>query len=131
EGLKQGHEEGFAKGLEEGRASGHEQGFEAGKEEGIAAQNEVTAAWQQLLNHAYGPLEIVDAQVEQQLLDMVLELSRAICLHEVKQSTDSIRQAIQQGIDTLPLTEQKIFIKLHPDDLERVRDAFGVEYIES
>ncbi|MEX1221306.1 MAG: flagellar assembly protein FliH [Idiomarina sp.] len=130
EGIEAGHKEGLEAGFTEGREAGHAEGFASGKEAGEAHINELTKQWQELIEQTYAPLSVIDDEVEQQLVQMVLELSRAICLHEVTQSAESIRQAVQRGIQALPITERKVMIKLNPDDIERVREAFGSETIE-
>ena len=130
EGREAGQKEGYAAGFEEAREAGHAEGYSAGEEAGREQMLKLTADWQTLLENTYAPLQAVDQQVEQQLVEMVMELSRAICLHEVTQSAESIRQAVNNGIQALPLTEQRVLIKLHPDDVERVQAAFGQDVIE-
>jgi len=130
EGFEVGKQEGLVAGQEEGKTLGYDEGFEAGKKDGEAHVQEQTKAWRDLVEQAYAPLNVIDDDVEKQLVQMVVELSRAICLHEVTQSAESIRQAVQRGIQALPINERKVVIKLNPDDIERVREAFGSETIE-
>lgn len=130
EGFEVGKQEGLTAGQAEGKEQGYQEGFEAGKKDGETHVEQQTKEWRHLIEQAYAPLAVIDDDVEKQLVQMVVELSRAICLHEVTQSAESIRQAVQRGIQALPINERKVVIKLNPDDIERVREAFGSETIE-
>lgn len=131
EGFEAGKQAGYEVGLEEGRQAGHAEGVVAGEADGKVAVEETIALWRKLAEQLQQPLSQLDDQLEQQLVSMVMELTRAICLHEASIASDSIREAVRSGIEALPIAEQKIMINLHPDDLERVRAAFGDETISS
>ena len=138
EGFNQGKEDGFAKGHEEGKTAGHEEGLKLGHDEGIEtglAQGKETidklsADWQSLVSQLHEPLKIVEKNTEQQLLHLVVKLTEAVTLQEAKINPDIITSAIGMGIKALPSQEAKTLILIHPDDIKRVEQQFGEEYIQ-
>lgn len=138
EGFEQGKEEGFAKGYEEGKAQGIEegtaQGIEAGTEQGLTQGKETIEAlsehWQQLIEQLNTPLASVEKNVEEQLLNLVVQLTEAVVLQEAKTNPDILMAAINTGIKALPSNESATQIYLHPDDIKRVEQQFGEEHIK-
>ncbi|MZI92063.1 flagellar assembly protein FliH [Vibrio sp. CAIM 722] len=138
EGLEQGKEEGFQTGLEQGKEagfqSGHEEGLVAGKEEGIAAGQEhiqeQVERFVQLANQFAQPLELMNAQVEKQLVDMVLTLTKEVVHVEVKTNPQIILDTIKQSVESLPIAGHAITLKLHPDDVAIVKQAYGNQELD-
>lgn len=135
EGMADGREAGFAKGLEEGKLEGlqqgHQAGLEQGREEGLAMGREQVeqqiAHWQTLADRLANPLSEQDQAVEQQLVALVQQLARALIRHEAETSPRLLLEALKQGLALLPAAEQGVTLLLHPDDVARVEQAFGVE----
>lgn len=135
EGMAEGQAAGFAKGLEEGKLEGlqqgHAAGLEQGKEEGLAMGRELVdqqlAHWQSLVDRLATPLNELDQAVEQQLIALMLQLTRALIRHEAETSPRILLEALKQGLALLPAAEQGVTLMLHPDDITRVEQAFGVE----
>jgi len=137
EGFGQGKEEGFAKGYEEGKAKGLEegkaQGIEEGNEQGLAQGKEhidqQSANWQSLIDQLHQPLASVEKNVEEQLLNLVLQLTEAVVLHEAKTNPDILMAAIATGIKSLPSSDAQTQIYLNPSDIKLVEAQFGAEHI--
>ncbi len=137
EGFSQGKEEGFAKGYEEGKAKGIEDGkalgMAQGVEEGLTqGQEQITqqsTCWQQLIEQLHQPLASVEKNVEEQLLNLVIQLTEAVVLREAKTNPDILMTAISTGIKSLPSSDAQTQISLHPDDIRMVQSQFGSEYI--
>ena len=137
EGFSQGKEEGFAKGYEEGKAKGLEdgktQGIAEGTEQGIAdGQDQInaqSASWEKLIEQLHNPLASVEKNVEEQLLNLVLQLTEAVVLHEAKTNPDILMTAVATGIKSLPSSEAQTQICLHPNDIKLVEAQFGAEHI--
>ncbi len=137
EGFHQGKEEGFAKGYEEGKAQGVEagklQGIEEGTEAGIVLGKEQidqeSTRWKDLIAQLHQPLARVDKNVEEQILNLVLQLTEAVVLHEAKTNPDILMAAIAMGIKSLPSSDAHTQICLNPDDIKLVESQFGVEHI--
>ena len=138
EGFSQGKEEGFAKGYEEGKDKGLEdgnlEGLEVGTEQGLIAGkeqiDEQSSHWKDLIEQLHQPLASVDKNVEEQLLNLVLQLTEAVVLHEAKTNPDILMTAITTGIKSLPSSEAQTQICLNPSDIRLVEEQFGSEHIQ-
>jgi len=138
EGFGQGKEEGFAKGYEEGKAQGIEegtaQGITTGTEQGLAAGKETIDAlgenWKNLIEQLDKPLASVEKNVEEQLLNLVVQLTEAVVLQEAKINPDILMAAINSGIKSLPSNEANTQIYLNPDDIKQVEQQFGEQHIK-
>lgn len=138
EGFSQGKEEGFAKGYEEGKAQGIEEGtlkgIEEGTEQGLASGketiDELSENWKNLIEQLNKPLESVEKNVEEQLLNLVVQLTEAVVLEEAKTNPDILMSAINTGIKALPSNEANTQIYLNPDDIKQVEQQFGEEHIK-
>ena len=135
DGFNEGKEAGFAKGLEDGKLEGLQQGHAAGlaqgEAEGLALGqsliDEQAAQWQALLSQLGSPLKQLDQQVEQQLLWLVMTLSKVLIKHEVHTSADLLLGSLKEAVKQLPCAEEGVTIELHPDDLALVVKAYGGE----
>lgn len=133
EGLEEGKKAGFSQGLEKGRLEGleqgHNEGFEQGQaqgiEQGLAQAQVMVSRFEALLEQFSLPMKIVDTQVEQELLSIVTTLSKSLIGHELKTHPEHILAAIRIGVDALPLKEQNINIRLHPDDAILVEGVYS------
>tara|TARA_R110002167_G_scaffold328713_1_gene535156 strand:+ start:14433 stop:15218 length:786 start_codon:yes stop_codon:yes gene_type:complete len=138
EGFGQGKEEGFAKGYEEGKAQGKAegtvQGIEAGTEQGLAQGKETIEAlsenWKSLIEQLDKPLASVEKNVEEQLLNLVVQLTEAVVLQEARTNPDILMAAINTGIKALPSNEANTQIYLNPDDIKQVEQQFGAQHIK-
>ncbi len=138
EGFNQGKEEGFAKGYEEGKAQGIEegttQGVEVGTEQGLTEGKEAIDAlsenWKSLIEQLDKPLASVEKNVEEQLLNLVVQLTEAVVLQEAKTNPDILMAAIDAGIKSLPSNEASTQIYLNPDDIKQVEQQFGEPHIK-
>ena len=138
EGFSQGKEEGFAKGYEEGKIKGLEegkvQGIDEGTEQGLAQGKEQidqqSANWQSLIEQLHQPLASVEKNVEEQLLNLVLQLTEAVVLHEAKTNPDILMTAIATGIKSLPSSDAQTQICLNPSDIKLVEAQFGAAHIQ-
>ncbi|PKF62945.1 polar flagellar assembly protein, FliH [Psychromonas sp. psych-6C06] len=129
EGKQAGHLEGLETGKLEGLAAGHQEGLTQGLEQGLAqGAEQITAQlaiWQSLIERLHNPLEKLDDNAEYQLVRLATSLAEQITRCEVKTSPQIILQALKQAIDALPISEQKLVIQLHPDDLAFVQSAYS------
>jgi len=138
EGFNQGKEEGFTKGYEEGKVQGitegTSQGVEEGKEQGLAQGKEaidsLSKRWENLIEQLNKPLASVEKNVEEQLLNIVVQLTEAVVLQEAKTNPDILMAAIATGIKSLPCNEASTQIHLHPDDIKNVEKQFGEHHIK-
>jgi flagellar assembly protein FliH len=137
EGFSQGKEEGFTQGFEEGKKQGYEvgkkQGIDEGTAEGLISGKDAIEMqanqWKSLIEQLHKPLESVEQNVEEQLLNLVLQLTEAVVLHEAATNPDILMTAITAGIKSLPSSDTETQISLNPEDIKRVERQFGADYI--
>jgi len=135
DGFSEGQEAGYAQGLESGKLEGLEQGHQEGLKQGVEeghAQGTVEVEqqvnrWKSLLERLHNPLEKLDNNAEYQLVRLATSLAEQITRSEVKTSPQIILQALKQAVDALPISEQKLIIHLHPEDLSFVLAAYSQE----
>jgi len=130
DGFTKGYEDGQAKGLQEGIVTGHKEGVITGLDEGKETIAESTAQWRCLINELHQPMEKLDKNVEEQLLQLVVQLTEAVVLHETKTNPDIIIAAISDGIKALPSQEAQTQIYCNPNDIKLIVKEFGDESIK-
>lgn len=119
-GHQEGHEEGKATGLEEGKAEGLSLGQEQGLSQGLAQATSHIEQFAHLLQQLNEPLNNINEDTEQQLLQLISLLAKRVIMHELKTHPEHIVSAIKLGIDALPAKRQKITLRLHPEDVKLV-----------
>jgi len=135
EGLFEGKEAGFKQGYEKGKAegldAGHTEGIELGKTDGLEqAQQTVdqhVTSFVELASQFAKPLELLNAQVERQLVDMVLILAKEVVHLEVKTNPQILLDTVKESVESLPIINHTVNLKLNPEDVELVRQAYGEE----
>ncbi|WP_394200740.1 flagellar assembly protein FliH [Shewanella waksmanii] len=132
EGFADGQQKGYVEGVEKGRLAGleegHQQGFEQGKEqglqEGLNQAKQLIEQFNALLSQFEAPLSLLDTEIEQEMVNLSRALARSVIGHELHTHPEHILSALRQGVDSLPIKEQKINIRLHPDDLAIVHSLY-------
>ncbi|MGI3026786.1 flagellar assembly protein FliH [Vibrio cholerae] len=138
EGIEQGQAEGYQQGFEQGKdagfQAGHEEGLAAGKEEGLQAGQSVIEEHVQtfigLANQFAQPLELMNAQVEKQLVDMVLTLVKEVVHVEVQTNPQVILDTVKASVEALPISGHAITLKLNPEDCTIIRQAYGEQELD-
>jgi len=77
---------------------------------------------QQCFNSLATPLADIDTEVEQQLTDTVFYFCKHILIHELTTDPSHILTLIQSAVSGLPITQQKVVIKLNPADIYLLKD---------
>jgi flagellar assembly protein FliH len=129
EGSAQGYQEGLARGqsegLEQGQREGHEAGYATGHADGLeAGRTEMETArdrFAQLIDCLDEPLTRMDAQVEQELVGLVIAIARQLIRHELKTGADQIVGLVRNTLALLPASSRRVTLHLHPTDAELVR----------
>ena len=138
EGFVQGQEAGHAEGLEKGRLAGleqgHSEGFEQGKEQGheagLQAAAEMLQRFEALLEQFEKPLSILDTEIEKELLSTSMSLAKAVIGHELRTHPEHILSALRQGVDSLPIKEQKVNIRVTPADETLISGLYSSAQLE-
>ncbi|MDD1792455.1 flagellar assembly protein FliH [Enterovibrio sp. ZSDZ42] len=133
EGIEEGRTAGFNEGREAGYEEGKLSGFEKGKEEGYQqglsdGQQLIENRCQHLdamLEKLAFPLVQVDHQVQQQVVDMVVHLAKAVIQTEVATNPQIILHTLREAVNALPMAGRQITIYLQPEDLDVVMNAYS------
>jgi len=111
EGLEQGRLEGLEQGHKEGFSQGHEQGLEAG----LAEAKSLLCRFEELLSQFEKPLQLLDGDIEHSLMTLTMALAKSVIGHELKTHPEQILSALRLGVESLPIKEQSVNLRMHPD----------------
>ncbi|WP_037470380.1 flagellar assembly protein FliH [Shewanella waksmanii] len=131
-GFTEGAEKGHAEGLEQGRLTGleegHQQGFEQGKEqglqEGLNQASQLIEQFNHIIEQFAAPLSLLDTEIELEMVNLSRALARSVIGHELHTHPEHVLAALRHGVDSLPIKDQNINIRLHPDDLAIVNTLY-------
>ena len=119
-----------ARQLEELQREARAEGYEQGRREGLAAGQKEIRARVHELNHLMQtlarPLEQLDENVEQQLVDLVVLLGRQLIRRELRTEPGEILAVIREAMALLPLAATNVRLHLHPEDAELVRSNLSL-----
>jgi flagellar assembly protein FliH len=106
---KQAYDEAYARGLREGIAAGQ------------AQMKDKTHRFVNLANALEKPLKEAGEAVERELLQLCLAVARQIVRREISLEPGQIVAVIREAVAALPVSTQKVQIRLHPEDAAVVR----------
>jgi flagellar assembly protein FliH len=116
------------------QAQAHQEGFAQGRKEGFEAGHAEVSAKAQQLNTLMGllnePFEQLDAQVEQELLVLVITLTRQLVRREIRHEPGEILAVIRQTMSALPTAARDVRLHLHPEDSALVRESLALNETE-
>lgn len=119
----QAQEEGYKAGFEKGHAAG----FEAGQQAGQKDIEQQLSYLQQILNSLSEPLSDLDQQIEQDLVNLSITMTRQLLRRELKQEPEHVIGAMREALRALPVSDRKLKIYVHPDDLSIVQKGLSLE----
>lgn len=118
------YEEAYAKGMAEGRAQGL-----------AAAEREMRPQLQQLqarierfdtiINSLARPLQELDPEVEDQLLQLALTIGRHLVRRELRIDPSQVIAIIRETVALLPASARDVRVHLHPEDAAVVREKLA------
>lgn len=120
---QQAQEEGYKAGFEEG----HKAGFEAGQEAGQKDIQQQLDYLQQILNTLEQPLADLDQQIEQDLVNLSITMTRQLLRRELKQQPEHVIGAMRAALQALPISDRKLKIYVHPEDLPIIQKGLSLE----
>ena len=120
---QQAQEEGYKAGFEEGHKAGMEADQEAGKKD-IQQQ---LAYLQQILGSLEQPLTDLDQQIEKDLVNLAITMTRQLLRRELKQEPEHVIGAMRAALQALPVSDRKLKIYVHPDDLTIIQKGLSLE----
>ncbi|MDA9557534.1 flagellar assembly protein FliH [Vibrio sp.] len=126
-GFKQGYDKGKAQGLIEGQSEGIEQGQQQGYAETKEQMEQVLSSFASMMNQLSNPMAEINQEIESQLLEMVLAIAKEVAEVELQTNPDCIANTIQKSIQALPIVEDVIQIRIHPDSMAMLEEANHTE----
>lgn len=114
----------------------HQEAYAAGRAEGLAAaraQSEpqleqlrtqvarLDAIFEQLAR----PIENLDAQVEQQLVQLALAIAKQLVRRELKADPAQVIAVVRETVALLPAAARDVRVHLHPEDAAVVREKLA------
>lgn len=112
---------------DEGFRAGRELGFAAGHAEGQAQYEDRNRRLAALIASLADPLQQIDETIIQTLGELVILVARQLVRREIKTAPGEVVAVVRQALAALPVGGKQPRIRLHPDDLELVRHALGIE----
>ncbi|MFC1518754.1 flagellar assembly protein FliH [Pseudomonadota bacterium] len=125
DGLAKGTEQGRLEGLEQGHAEGFSQGEQQGYEVGLAKANEMLERLSGLVEQFEQPLLVLDAEIEAELLQLSINLTKSIVGNELQTHPEHILSVLRQGVDSLPIKKQQVTLRFSPDDAALVNQLYS------
>lgn len=110
---KQAYEEAFAKGYKEGL------------EQGAHEVKDKTLRLISLMNTMASPLEDLDKNVIDELVELSMTVVKHMVRRELKTSPDEIIAVVKEALSLLPIGSSNVHLELHPEDAIIIRDTLG------
>lgn len=104
---------------EEGFLQGRREGLEAGKKDIKARVHELESLMQTLAK----PLEQLDTQVEQELVQLALAVARQLIRRELKADPGQVLAVVRESMVALPIAARNVRLHMHPEDAALVRET--------
>lgn len=115
------------KGRAEGYADGHAEGRDAGWEQGLGEAAKELAHLRQAAQVFGEEVARADERIAQQLLDLALDLSKAMLKNALAIRPEVVVPVVAEAIRYLPAVQAPALLYLHPADAVLVRERIGEE----
>ena len=119
---KQAYEEAFQQGRQDGLAKG----YEDGKNEALGKLNAESALLQKLITQMASPLQNLDDEIENNIVELTIRIARNLVRREMKAAPGEIVAVVREALAALPVSAPKPRIFLHPEDAEVVKNALSI-----
>ncbi len=120
---KQAELEGYKAGFEKGEKAG----FEAGQQQISQQVSYLT----DLINAVDVPIQDLDQQVENDLISLVMTMTRQLVRRELKTQPDHVIGAMRAALSVLPVNDRKLKVFLNPQDIELVKTGLSIDHDDS
>ena len=112
----------------EAYAKGHAAGAAAAKAESQQALNQIktqVATIDKMLAAIAQPFKELDAQVEEQLVQLAVTIARQLVRRELRMDPAQVIAIIRETVALLPAATRDVRVHLHPDDANVVREKLA------
>ena len=111
----------------EAAREGHARGYADGYAQGASAARAETQRLQQLLRHLAAPVAEVDAQTEQALVALMLELARRLMQQELAADPTKMLGIVRDAVTHLAQPARTVRVRMHPEDARVVAEHLQSE----
>ncbi|MEN2994789.1 MAG: FliH/SctL family protein [Thermodesulfovibrio sp.] len=140
--IKKGYEEGFNKGYKEGYENGYNEGFKKGYEEGYGkSQGEIKQKSEELSKTTQFFKELIrelsifkEKQIESflpQILNFAIKIAEKIVAVKISLDKEVVLSIIKETIKSIPFSEERVIIKLNPEDYNFISEKVNKLGIDS
>jgi len=116
------------KAYQEAYAAGHAEGLAAARAETEPQLEELKAQVQRMgaiFDQLARPLENLDAQIEQQLVNLALAIAKQLLRRELKTDPAQVIAVVRETVGLLPAAARDVRVHLHPEDAAVVREKLA------
>jgi flagellar assembly protein FliH len=121
EGHAKGYTEGHAKGYSEGMATGYEQGHRQGFDIGCREGEEASARMLEITENFSQELQRADEQIAQDLLDLALDIAKAMLKTSLPVRRDLLLGLVSEFIRESYGEQSSVQLHLNPADVDLVK----------
>jgi flagellar assembly protein FliH len=114
--------------VQEAEARGYQAGLAKAQLDSQAALDQLAARAQQLdsiLSLLGKPLQLVDAEVEKELLQLALSVGKQLARRELRVDPTQVIGIIRESLSQLPASARDVRVHLHPEDAATVRERLA------
>lgn len=112
---------------EQAHKEGYEAGYAEGRKKGEADVRAQADRLKNVFNLLARPLEQLDEEIQQELVNLAIAIARQIIRRELKADPGHMMGIVREALNQLPLANRTIQIRLHPDDAQAVRDMIALD----
>ena len=127
EAIEKIQKQAYKEAYDEGLANGYKDGVAKGKLE-LETQFQLL---KKALSALSEPFAQLDTEVQQQLTELAVIIARQLVRREIKTDPGQIVAIVREAILALPGAAKKIYVYLHPEDLELVKTKLSTSEPES
>ena len=98
--------------------TGYAEGRDQGLQDGHTDSAEVAAKLGRLLARLSEPVEALDAELEQSVLALAVEIARRIVLHDISVNPDLLKSIVAECLRRVPLHHGPLRLRVNPTDKE-------------
>ncbi len=111
---------------EEALQKGREEGLKQGREEGLADMQAKAKQLEQMFNYFEHPLQTLDQDIDRQLTELALSVSRLVIKKATVADAEHIQNLVHEAISFLPVNSRNISVRLNTFDRQLLEQA-GVD----
>ena len=116
----------YDEGFELGRREGKQAGYDEGRVSGRSDYEQSVQLFQQLLENLSRPIDKLDMEMEQSIVELAVMIARHVIRRELKTDPGEIVGVVREALSHLPIASRNPKVHLNPDDIELVRKALAL-----